>query len=831
MKYFQSVKVIGNKIYHRYIEDGVARSEWVDFSPTIYVGTDKPTGVKTLKGLNVKPIQFESIKDYRDHNKTYNDVDGYELHGQVDIESQFMSEYYPEEITWDYSKIYVLSLDIETSSENGFPDPLKADAEITAITVHSSITDKYYVFICRDGYTPKDGELVVKGVDERDMLRKFVQFFKARYPDVITGWNIDGFDIPFIINRINRLHDEEITKDLSPIRKINVRESKSQYGTTYTYEIVGIECLDYLELYKKYNPKNQESYTLDFIAGQELGEQKLDYSEYDNLHEFYLQNFQKYVEYNVHDVRLIVRLEKKLKMIMLQIMVAYLAKENYKTAFSPVLTWTNIIYHHLLKQNVVFDHKHHVEAADFAGGFVKEPQVGLHPWVITLDAASLYPSLILACNISPETKVEYDDLPHEIKHYYMLNIVEKIAAWEVPEDLQSMLKKYDYTIAANGQIYRKDIQGVIPFLISDTIAKRKVYKKKMLDLKKASGDPDEISYYSVYEQALKILANSLYGALGNKYFTLYDLVNAEAVTLTGQAAARGVCKQISNYINKMAGTDLDNVLYQDTDSGFFQFQHLMSTVKGKTQDEMVDILTKFADGPLSKQASVICDDLSDQLNTYAKSLVFKREKVITRMALLAKKRYICMVADSEGVKYEKPEFTATGVETNRSSTPGFVREKLKEAFQVILTEDEDSIISFVEAFKEKFISSSYETIAFPRSANDLEKYSNKTTIYGPKCPIAVRAALLYNYQLDKHKLGKKYPKIKSGEKIKYVHMLPNPTQENVIGFTSVIPTELNLEKYIDYDTMFDKSFLDPVRSVMTTIGWELEKQSSLESFF
>jgi DNA polymerase elongation subunit (family B) len=764
------------------------------------------------------------------------------IHGLTDFESEFMEQNYPEDdIKWDFKQLCIYNLDIECrmvsgSGDTGFPDPLKARNEITAITIHDINKDHYYVFIHKDGYKQHlDNITLIKSSDERVTLNKFVRFLKAKTPDIITGWNIDGFDIPYLVNRITNLFDEDEAKNISPLRQIRTRQSKSNFGEVIiNYTIVGIECLDYLQLYKKYKLVNQESYALDFIAELELGEKKLDYSEYDNLDDLYFKNFQKYVEYNIHDTTLVTRLEAKLQMLTLHCMVAYMAKVNFADAMGPVNLWTHIIYHALIKRNIVFDRYSPPPKGDYLGGYVKDPQIGMHDYVVTFDAASLYPSIMLACNTSPETKVAINDLPDTLKDIYFDDHIDAIATWSLDENITKVLKEHNYLMAANGQIYYRDKIGIVPEMVQLMLSKRKEYKSKMLSLKKKNktGEyDDEIAYLDIAQSGTKVAANALYGALGNQYFVLYDLRNAAAITSTGQAIIQAVSSKLSDYISGLVGKKGDYVGYCDTDSTFLLLNDVLAKFGISDRTKALDALTIFADTKLSNEAERICTNLCDVFNAYKPAITFKREKIISRIILLAKKRYIGMASNNEGVQYDTPQLFATGVETKRSSTPQFVRNKLEEAFELVLTDTEDKIRQYVKDLKSEFFEQELNTISFPKSANNLEQYQDKTSIYGSGTPMQVRAALVFNHHLKRLGLETKYKPIRSGDKIKLIFLKPNPFKENVIGYIDELPKEFKLDKYIDYDECFVKAFLDPLESVIKKAGWDLTPKASLSGLF
>jgi DNA polymerase elongation subunit (family B) len=580
-------------------------------------------------------------------------------------------------------------------------------------------------------------------------------------------------------------------------------------------------------LYKKFTYTNQESYRLDHIAFVELGQKKLDHSEFDTFREFYTKDWQKFVDYNIKDVELVDQLEDKMKLIELCLTMAYDAKVNYNDVFYQVRTWDAIIYNYLKKRNIVIPPKDKSSKDDkFAGAYVKEPIPGIYNWVVSFDLNSLYPHLIMQYNISPETLVE-------TRHSSAS--VERILGKQISIN-------GDFCVCANGAQYRKDIRGFLPELMEKMYNDRVVFKKKMLTAKQQYEKTPtkelekEIARCNNIQMAKKISLNSAYGAIGNQYFRYYKLANAEAITLSGQVSIRWIESKMNQYLNRiLKSKDIDYVIASDTDSIYLNMGPLVENVyKGRetTREKVVGFLDKICKMELEPYIESSYQELAEYVNAYDQKMQMKRENIADRGIWTAKKRYILNVWDSEGVRYEQPKLKIMGLEAVKSSTPAPCRQMIKDGLKLIMTKTEDDLIDYIDQSRKKFNSLSVEEISFPRTVNDVVKHKAVNTIYGKGTPIHVRGALLYNHIIKEKKLDKKYATIQNGEKIKFCYLkLPNPIRENVISYVQEFPRELGLDKYIDYELQFNKAFLEPMRVILDAIGWRIEKTLTLESFF
>ena len=662
---------------------------------------------------------------------------------------------------------------------------------------------------------------------EESMLGAFLEFWQANYPDVVTGWNVQLFDMPYIHNRIDRILGEKFTKLLSPWKLVSRREIFIKGRKQFAIDTLGISTLDYLELYKKFTYTNQESYRLDHICNVELGAKKLDHSEFDTFKEFYEKDWQKFIEYNIHDVRLVDQLDDKMKLIELAFTMAYDAKVNYEDVFSQVRMWDNYIYVELLKRKIAIPPKKEATKTEkYAGAYVKEPIPGFYNWVVSFDLNSLYPHLIMQYNISPETLIERRHPSANVEGFLNKEI-------EV---------EGEYAVCPNGAQYRKDIHGFLPLMMQKMYDGRVIYKKKMIEAKKQYEKTPtielmkEIARCNNIQMAKKISLNSAYGAIGNEHFRYYKLANAEAITLSGQLSIRWIENRVNYYLNKVLKTNnIDYVIASDTDSIYLCLDALVVSVFGNDlppKEKIVAFLDKACQSQIEPYIEKSYQELATYVNAYAQKMQMKRENIADRGIWTAKKRYILNVWDSEGVRYAEPKMKIMGLETARSSTPAFFRDKLYAAFKIIIGKTNDELIDFINVVRAETRLRPYEEVAFPRGVNNLAKYRHPTEIYQSKTPIAVRGALLYNHYVKKHKVENKHPLIQEGEKIKFMYLkTPNPIHENCISFFGQLPHEYGLEKYVDYQTQFEKSFLEPLKNVLQCIGWQHEKVITIGSFF
>ena len=828
MRFYTNVQLIGNQFLVRGVENGKRYETRDEFFPTLFVKSKKKSKYKTLSGDAVEAINPGTVRDCRDFYKKYEDVEGFEIYGNDRYIYQYISEKYPEdEVRFDISKVKLVTLDIEVASEQGFPDVESCTEEILAITIQDYTTKQIISWGVKPFTHNRKDVIYHHCPTEHELLSNFINYWMVDVPDVITGWNIQLYDIPYICRRLERVLGEKLKKRMSPWGLVSEGEIHLMGRTHITFDIGGVTQLDYLDLYKKFTYKAQESYRLDYIAEVELGQKKLDHSEFDTFKDFYTKGWQKFIEYNIVDVELVDRLEDKMKLIELALTMAYDAKVNYNDVFYQVRMWDTIIYNYLKKRNIVIPPKNRTAKGEkYAGAYVKEPIPGKYDWVVSFDLNSLYPHLIMQYNISPETLRETRHPSASVERFLNQEV-------EITED---------YATCANGAQYRRDVRGFLPELMDKMYGDRVVFKKKMIQAKKdyektpSKALEKEIARCNNIQMAKKISLNSAYGAIGNQYFRYYKLANAEAITLSGQVSIRWIENKMNTHLNKILKTEeVDYVIASDTDSIYLNLGPLVEAVyagREKTNESVVTFLNKVCETQFEPFIESSYEELARYVNAYDQKMFMKRENIADRGIWTAKKRYILNVWDSEGVRYEEPKLKMMGIEAVKSSTPAPCRQMIKDALKLMMSGTEDDVINYIDKCRKDFNSLPPEDIAFPRSVSDVQKYKSNSTIYSKGTPIHVRGALLFNHYIKENKLTNKYSLIQNGEKIKFCYLKkPNIIHENIISFIQEFPKELNLDKYLDYDLQFEKSFLEPLKIILDSIGWEVEKTNTLESFF
>ena len=832
MRFYTNVQMVGNHFLVRGYENGEHFMTRERFNPTLFVPSNKKTKYQTLNGEYVEAVQPGSVRDCREFIKKYENVENFKIYGNTGYIAQYISDKYPEEeIKFDTGKIKLTTLDIEVKSENGFPDVESAAEEVLLITIQDYATKQIRTW-GQGPFNNKQQNVKYRSFSsEYDLLTDFINWWmmEQNTPEVVTGWNIELYDIPYLVRRLDRVLGEKLMKRMSPWGLVTERETYIAGRKHISYDVGGITQLDYLQLYKKFTYKAQESYRLDYIASVELGQKKLDHSEFDTFKDFYTHGWQKFVEYNIIDVELVDRMEDKMKLIELAVTMAYDAKANYADVFSQVRMWDTIIYNYLKDRNIVIPPKERSDKdSKYAGAYVKEPIPGKYDWVVSFDLNSLYPHLIMQYNISPETLCE---------ERHPSATVEKILNEEITFEMYK-----DKAVCANGAMYRKDVRGFLPELMEKIYKDRTVFKKKMLAAKQEYEKTPtktlekEIARCNNIQMARKIQLNSAYGAIGNQYFRYYKLANAEAITLSGQVSIRWIENKVNGYLNKLLKTEeVDYVIASDTDSIYLNMGPLVTKFFGTKSDDknaIVSILDKICQDKLEPFIEQSYQNLADYVSAYDQMMFMKRENIAERGIWTAKKRYILNVWNSEGVQYNEPKLKMMGIEAVKSSTPAPCRQMIKDGLKLMMNGTEDNVIDFIEECRVKFRSLPPEEIAFPRTASDIRKYHSSSDIYTKGTPIHCRGALLFNHYVKQKKLTNKYSLISNGEKIKFLYLKkPNIIQENIISFIQDFPRELGLDKYIDYDLQFEKSFVEPLKSILDAIGWSVEKTVNLESFF
>ena len=886
---------VGSRIFHRYIDASGKRCQEIvsDFPFELFIRSPRNEAC-SLFGDKLGRMEFNQIQQALDFVKEYESVT--EVYGQTSMAHQFISTSYKGLIDYDFNAFRILNFDIEVRTDGfeddeecivrrvhsnetetvtigemkalpsnwevydkvnerwycvddcphrnpgGFPHAEQADYEITTISCKVFNKSKKVTFGLKEYQVKNKDQLYILCRDEKHLLIEFVTYIRAIDPDILTGWNIETFDIPYIVNRLKKICGEEWANKLSPFhastKKCLQPYMAGEEKDEPAYRILGVNTLDYLQIYKKFNPKKQESYRLDYIAESELKERKLDYSEYDNdLMKLYQLNFEKYVDYNEHDVYLVERLDQKKQFIRLAITTVLMTKSRYQEVTGKVKMWDNLIYNMLRDDGIVIPPMPKRQHQDrIIGAWVKEPKAGKYRYVVSLDLTSLYPMICMMYNMSPETMIGEE-----------LGTLDYVARLLAGEDLAIDFKP-DGCMAANGSAYRLDFEGVLPRAMRFVFDTRKRYKDEMKVVKKAKekyikgGGKDEnvladyenkIAMLDAAQGAMKILANSGYGVTAQASFRYFNRDIAQGITLTGQLTIQYIVKEVNRWLNERFGTNRDYVITADTDSMYLA----LDCVPTQHNDPAAAIeeLDQFINNHLQPFIEESFVKLSDRMGCPKNLMDMKREALSDVGIWRAKKNYVLRVYDMEGVRYAEPEMKMMGIETAKSSTPKVIREELEKCLTIMLDDGKnEELLKELETFKKIYYTLPIEDVAKPMGVSDVNKYADPVHVFarGVTVPYNAKAALIHNHLIREKGLQKSVERIRNGNKIKLMALKKvNPVRNTYIAFANTLPEGFGLHSYVDYDAQYDITFMGPIRSFTDIIGWKTERVSTLEDLF
>lgn len=837
MKFYTSVYRHRNQLLVRGFKDGKRTTTKVPYHPYLFIPA-KPgevTKYKSLQGTYLNQMRFDSMSEARNFVKEYEGIENFNVYGSTDWEALYIYNSYDQVIDFDPKVINVGYIDIETDKQVGGIDPTNPTAVITAITLRKN--GKNVVFGYKD-FKPLDENTVYNKCDnEAQLLYAFLRVWEDFDLDVISGWHIEFFDIPYIVNRIKMLLGDEVAERLSPWGMLEEKTIQIRGRENQSFVPVGIAILDYMHLYKKFSYKNSEDWKLNTIAHTELKEKKVDYTEYSDLFELYEKDHQKFIEYNIHDVVLVDRLEQKMGFIEQVFYLAYDAKVNYNDTLAVVRQWDVMIHNYLMDQGIVVppkDVKHMDRPLD--GGYVKEVIPGMYKWVTSFDFDSLYPHLIMLLNIGPDTYMgKWSSIGWSVDSA----LAGKLSLIDLPHD------RKDIAVGANLTMYRKDFQSFLSKLMKTKYDDRVLFKNLMKDAKKqlkAAKTPEEIedaeklvAKYNNLQMARKIQLNSAYGALGNQWFRWFDLNHAEAITHTGQLAIQWVARDVNAYLNKILKSDnVDYVVASDTDSLYVTLDALVSRIFDEDADriKVAEFVDKVCKEKINDVIRKSCESLYEYLGAAMPALKMKRESIADKGMWVAKKLYILSLVDDEGTIYTDPYLKIMGIAAVKSSTPAIVRTAMKKTFEIMMHGGEQALQEYIQEFKTEFRKQPFEVVAFPRGVKNMNKYKDAARIYKSATPQHVRASLMYNKLIDDHKLTSDREKIYDGDKVKYGFLKrPNPSREDVIAVINELPPEFGLTSFIDYERQFTKAYLEPINDIISLIGWSTEKKATLSDWF
>ena len=747
----------------------------------------------------------------------------------------------------------ILTYDIEVEMESGLPDTQKAENGITSIALHDSATNQYWVLVMdkenqMTNYSSDKAE-VLAFFDERDLLQKYLELYEMINPSIVTGWNIDYFDTPYLYNRIKRLLGERQANRLSPIGQCFWSPYRQRFF------MAGVSYLDYISLYKNYNYGELPNYRLDTIGTIELGKGKIEYQ--GNLDQLFKEDIEKFIEYNLVDVEIVVELDKKLQFIDLCRGICHAGHVPYEDFVYSSKYLEGALLTYLRRRNLVApnkpsDRRERMEALKergddkFIGAYVKDPIVGKYDWVYDLDLTSLYPSIIMTLNISPESKVG------KINNWDANKFIkEEVDTYTIGDDTitKENLRKYlddsKFSVSSNGVLYRTDSVGCIPGILDLWFQQRVEYKNEMKKYGKA-GNKAKYAFFHKRQLVQKILLNSLYGVLGLPAFRFYDIDNAEAVTTTGQTVIKSTADMGNIKYNKELGEkDLDSNIYIDTDSVFFSAVPLMDKRYPNWKDEEQDTIAGYV--------NVIAEEMQDYLNDFYNilskrifnvdkdkhRLEIKKEYVAKAGLWIAKKRYAQWIISDNGVPVDKLD--VKGLDVKRSSFPKAFQEIMSDVLISILRgQTEEEITDKVLSFKKSMTSLDIKNIAKNSAVKNLTKYmpKGKRNLFsvGKGTPAHVKAAIMYNDALKHFNAPFKHEPMRDGDKIKWVYLKENPLGLDGLGFFGYNdPKDVNnfLETYTDHNKIFERELRKKLQDFYDAIGWGevISEQKTAEKFF
>lgn len=826
-------------------DDNGNRTESVEpFSPYLYIETTQKADALSIFDTNLKKITFPSQFERRRYVK---DCGIKRLFFNLKAEQQFLLEKYNglnDTVDFSLQPIKICALDIEVYAHE-FPDPQQAKHPINLLTIFDSISKQYHTFGLKP-YTPSSPDVVYHYCSsESDLLQKFINHWSSDYPDVVIGWNSDGFDIPYIINRINNVLGEEYSRKLSPVDSIYYKENIAQkFGKTIGKWIIhGINCVDYKEIYETFSREKRESYSLDYISKVELNEGKIKINT-TNLTALSDKFWTEYVDYNIQDVALLNKLEEKLRFLKTMRLISHKGFCNIESTLGKVMVVSGAIAAQALKRNQILCTFEHEDMGNYAGGYVKEVDPGLREGVVTFDANSLYPNTIITLNISPETKIgkiiNVDNAANQIEIKLINGKMHTINI----DSFAQFIKNEKISISKAKILFTQKNKGIVPEYVDTLYAERvqvkntmKIREKELRKLLKESkgeqtektiGIKSDIDRLDNLQSSVKLLLNSIYGVFANKYGPLYDIDCASSITLTGQAAIKEASDILDKYAADKYKVTLPITHYGDTDSCHISIQPILNELNQPLLEEDGKIAANVY--PLVNEINAhlnksINEWSKDALNSIDSRFYFKRENICSTGLYQAKKRYILHIKDKGDdapipCDYIKP----VGVELVKSTMSDEIKKMIKNIIVVMLnTKDRLKTIEAYRKVYETFKTMPEGEIAFRSAIKTYDKYAPQAIGFSKakRTPVAVAGAIYYNNLLKEYNLTNQYETLKAGDRVRWVYCHPaNHYNIQNIAFADTIPKEFK-DISADYDKMF-KTIIEPaVTRLFNCASWKM----------
>ena len=734
--------------------------------------------------------------------------------------------------------IKVLFVDIETYSPDEFPNPQDPTHTCNVITVYDSINDEFITFGLNEFNNKDDDVTYIHCLNEHDLFKRFVEYIEKDYPDIISGWNSEFFDLPYIINRCERLLGEEWRNRLSPSGKVYSRSIKGQFGADQVrWYIEGISLIDYLDVYKRFTPGVEESYKLDAIGAAELGEKKVDFGNM-NLATLADQDWQTFVEYNIQDVRLLKKLEEKLKYTELIKMLAYVGLTSFEAALGSlsVINGATAVTARYRNQKIPSFIRNE-DTGKNPGAYVGEPRSGFQENIVSFDANSLYPNVMISLNMSPETKVgKIEDKNGD--NVTIRHVNGKTFTIDNSKFIE-FIKNEDIAISKANVLFSQKKQGVMPTILDFYYSKRVEVKKELNMLKKQYSITKDKAIKTKIDQldskqlCIKVFINSIYGYFGNKHAPFGDDDIASSITLTGQSVIKQSNELLKQYVKNKTGIEdtekLEScVVYNDTDSSYISIKLLIDNLG----IPFVDSNNKLT-SELYKEVQDIEDYLNEKikiwgvktLNSKDCRFIFKREAIADVGIFLQKKRYVLHILDDEGIPMDKYKYT--GVEVVRSTMPEPIKPHVKGIIETMLstqsiTKTNELLNKTYKIFKDLPI----EDITFVSGLKNYENYARQCDGYktAKGMPIHAKAAYYYNMLLKKFNIENDYETISSGDKVRYFYIQqPNPYNISCLAYKYYLPDEFKKIFFADYDKMFQKNLYAVIERFYDNVNWSIQQ--------
>ena len=732
-----------------------------------------------------------------------------------------------------------LTFDIEVEMNSGLPNTDEAKNTMTSVAFHDSATNDYHVYVLSEG---EEINKTIKGAkvrsfrSEEDMLISFVNAWEEISPTIITGWNIDFFDVTYLYNRLKRLLGTKQANRLSPIGKVHWNKYRKRYL------IAGVSALDYIALYKNFTFTDQPNFRLDTMAKKELGRGKIEYE--GNLDQLFRDDIEKFCEYNLVDVELVVDMDKKLQFIDLARAICHAGHVFYEDFLFSSKWLEGAMLTFLRRSGRVAPNKPFRKARNedgseseekFIGAYVKQPKPGLYKWVYDLDLTSLYPSIIMSINISPETKIGkvkgYTAESHMKGDMESYSIVDDSGRESNPipkENFTKFIESQKLSIASNGVLYSQDRVGIIPEILNVWFDKRVEYKDQMKEFGKAGND-EKYKFFAQRQLVQKIMLNSLYGVLGLPAFRFYDVDNAEAVTLTGQTVIKTTEKIANQYYSKNIGEEKDYNIYVDTDSVFYEAAPLVKArnpnIDVNSDEQMIPAILEVAQ-EVEAHINKVYDTMALKMfNIHKHRFDIKQETIAKGGFWVSKKRYAQWIINDNEVDCDKLD--VKGLDVKRSSFPTYFKEVMEKVLMDILKDEDKKIIDeYILAKRDEMKTTNFIDIAKNSAVKGMSKYTFKKQAIGEfqkGTPAHVKAAITYNQLLSYYKVPYKYEPMKDGDKIKWVYLKNNPLGLESVGMTGYNdPMEILdlVKEYIDYELIWQKELESKLDDFYKAMNWE-----------